>query len=71
MAIVHHLRLVADDSGADREINPPIDQAVAHANVHCMIHRRRKIVPMPDELSSKPISTIPGGSPRRESKADR
>jgi len=62
-AIVHHLRMLADDAESQRETDPRTDLAVVCANCHCMIHRRRKIVLTLEELSSK-ITKKPAPSDR-------
>lgn len=54
-AIVHHLRMLADDLASERATDPRIDLAVLCANCHCMVHRRRKVVLTLDELSAKLI----------------
>jgi predicted HNH restriction endonuclease len=58
-AIVHHLRMLADDSGTQRVTDPRIDLAVVCANCHCMIHRKRKVVLTLDELSAKLVPMSP------------
>jgi len=52
-AIVHHLRMLADDGASERETDPRRDLAVLCANCHCMVHRRRRVVLTLDELSAK------------------
>ncbi|MBK9118193.1 MAG: HNH endonuclease [Phycisphaerales bacterium] len=52
-AIVHHLRMLADDAGEERETDPRTDLAVLCANCHCMVHRRRSVVLTLDEVAAK------------------
>lgn len=52
-AIVHHLRMLADDAGEERETDPRTDLAVLCANCHCMVHRRRNLVLTLVELQGK------------------
>jgi predicted Zn-ribbon and HTH transcriptional regulator len=52
-AIVHHLRMLAEDNASERETNPRTDLAVLCANCHCMVHRRRHVVLTVEELSVK------------------
>jgi 5-methylcytosine-specific restriction enzyme A len=52
-AVVHHLRMLADNSASERETDPQRDLAVLCANCHCMVHRRRHVVLTLEELTEK------------------